>query len=873
VAAFFTFGATAGIAVAAGEVAAICQEISVAINLVTTVLDTVNSGVLQPCVLLFRALHSFTSQADPREVEAAGSEISTAAANSGAALGAFIGGKAAQVGGRPRPSVEEGPPPPHREAPDTPPPASGDGPVVRFQEPPAGAAHAEGGPAPAADVAAPPPAADVAAPAARAEPQQLTLPGTDVPAGPRPAPGPVPQGPHPITPDVEIRGRDFDVRLRDPTSTAPAAAGEIGPHGQHGARGPDLISEHIIPGAQMRDVSVDPARGAPDWQRSTPAGNEGRDYRRATTMVEHAAVSARKTALDNPATTALQQQGGPRNMVEDYLLPSLQRHQQAVDDAIAAGEITPAQATDPVHRALAAQAEMWSLSEVGGSAQARAAGAGGMPRRADRLRAEEARRVRARLASEHIEDIDWAATFPDPNRLAPPGTQLALPGMEHLAPRPAGPVAEQLSFPGMDRPTAPPGQLSLPFEGPPRTPPTPSTPPTAPAGRAALPPAEPAVTPMPPVTTIPATRGAPEATTSGTAMPLAATAGAARTAVAAEAAAGPEAGPAEPTLGSRAREVGALFLPQVFGGGGEPQTYEQRLAAHRARFTEDNQPAEGVERVNPSYAPPPATPAQIVAMQNEILGLLDARARAEQEAQLQSERAAVCEENQDPIQQTIDDTAAGISAVQAHDAAVARRTQLNQEQQQRQTESQGLVAGYPSQATGLLVINAPLAAWEGFTSLASHLPGDAGDKFLEMNQEAQRMQQAFGQMGAEMLGIETQGPARQQELQGDQGRLEETAQQAQASGDGMQQASEGAAGLQEANDAALDEASELETQATDQAEELGASADERTEQADTLAEQLRIWAIAHRAARQQAIDATVARLESEGRTVLSSPAP
>jgi DNA repair exonuclease SbcCD ATPase subunit len=313
-----------------------------------------------------------------------------------------------------------------------------------------------------------------------------------------------------------------------------------------------------------------------------------------------------------------------------------------------------------------------------------------------------------------------------------------------------------------------------------------------------------------------------------------------------------------------------LFLPQLFGPDGEAPTYAQRQAAHRARFTEDNQPAEGVERVNPDYPPPPATPAQITAIQNEILNLLAARALVEQEAEHQSERADHCEANQDPIQQTVDDTTAGISAVQAHNEAIARREAVNQEQQQRQQEVQGLTAGYPSRATGLAALTYPLAAWEGFTSLASHLPGAAGDKMLQMNREAQEMQAAFAQMGAEMLGVDSAGPAREAELQSDQERLETTDAQAQTSEQELNTASEGAAGLQEANEATLAEASQARDTATDQAQQLGEAATQREEQATSLAEQLRVWAEAHKAARDQAIEATVSRLQSEGYTIIGS---
>jgi hypothetical protein len=355
-----------------------------------------------------------------------------------------------------------------------------------------------------------------------------------------------------------------------------------------------------------------------------------------------------------------------------------------------------------------------------------------------------------------------------------------------------------------------------------------------------------------------------------TSSTFSAAAGAARSAVADQTPGGPQPGPGSPTFGTRAHQVGALFLPQVFGGGGEAPKYAERQAAHRARFTGDNQPAEGVERVNPDYPPPPATPAQITAIQNEIMNLLAVRAAAEQEAQHQADRASQCEENQGPIQQTIADTTAGISAVQAHEAAVARREAVNQEQQQRQQESEGLVAGYSSRTAGLAALAAPLAAWEGFTSLASHLPGDAGDSMLRMNQEARKMQEAFDQMGGQMGGVDSASPANKQGLQDDHARLQQTGGLAQTSDEQLHTASTGATGLQQANEAALAEANDRKKTATERAQESSDAAAEREEKANSLAEQLRAWGRLHAQARRRAVAATEQRLQKEGRIVVES---
>jgi hypothetical protein len=141
---------------------------------------------------------------------------------------------------------------------------------------------------------------------------------------------------------------------------------------------------------------------------------------------------------------------------------------------------------------------------------------------------------------------------------------------------------------------------------------------------------------------------------------------------------------------------------------------------------------------------------------------------------------------------------------------------------------------------------------------------------LRMNQEARQLQDAFVQIGAEMLGVDSAGPARQEELQGDQGRLEATGELAQSSDQQLNTASDGAAGLQQANDAALAEATQRRDAATERAQECSDAATEREEQADSLAEQLRAWASGHAQARQQAIAATEQRLQSEGRIVVRS---
>ena len=332
----------------------------------------------------------------------------------------------------------------------------------------------------------------------------------------------------------------------------------------------------------------------------------------------------------------------------------------------------------------------------------------------------------------------------------------------------------------------------------------------------------------------------------------------------------PAAAPHSSNWGTRLGQVGQLFRPHVLGiGDPEGPKPEEVDAQQRGRFTADNQPEKGVERVNPAYPEPPGTPAQLEAIQHEISQLLASRAQAEQEAAHQDGRVQQCEANEGPILQTLDDTTQGISAVQAHEQSVAAHDAANQAQQQRQQESQGLVAGYPSKATGLAVLAVPLAAWQGFTSLASHLPGDAGTKMLQMNDDANKMQSAFLDMGSQMAGVDGAQPARQAELQGDSSRLGATASQAVTSGEDLHTAQAGAQAVRQGNNQAQTEAEQLRDNATQQGQQLESAAKQKQEKAKSLSEQMQAWAAAHKAARQQAIEATEKRLRAEGKIVRS----
>ena len=129
----------------ASPLALTLSTIAGAIGIATMILDAINALVLQRLVTLFRALHTFTSQADPSDVEAQGGRIGEAAGASAGFAGGMVGGLAGGFGvgrGARRLGIPEHPTVPGVEPPR---PAGGDGPTITADPPPL---TAEGLPSP-----------------------------------------------------------------------------------------------------------------------------------------------------------------------------------------------------------------------------------------------------------------------------------------------------------------------------------------------------------------------------------------------------------------------------------------------------------------------------------------------------------------------------------------------------------------------------------------------------------------------------------------------------------------------------------------------------------------------------------------------------
>ena len=207
---------------AMSPVAATLTAISLGIGYATIILDAINALVLKKLIMMYRALHAFTSEADPRDVVTQGHAISQA---SGAAMG-FVGGFAGGVAGgalaEKGVKIAKGKPPTPVPDHPTPPAASGEGPTVKAQPTAEGKPVAQPSPEPQGETKTP----STAAPETKLLPEgsgldkgTATQPGTSVtpsgetgkPPSAAPSSKPLPEDGHIVWSAMEQLGEKFDM--------------------------------------------------------------------------------------------------------------------------------------------------------------------------------------------------------------------------------------------------------------------------------------------------------------------------------------------------------------------------------------------------------------------------------------------------------------------------------------------------------------------------------------------------------------------------------------------------------------------------------------------------------------------------------------
>ncbi|WP_198433070.1 DUF4157 domain-containing protein [Burkholderia ubonensis] len=291
-------------------------------------------------------------------------------------------------------------------------------------------------------------------------------------------------------------------------------------------------------------------------------------------------------------------------------------------------------------------------------------------------------------------------------------------------------------------------------------------------------------------------------------------------------------------------------------------------AAEIADATEAAEPI--VERVNPAYQPPPATPDDLVSLRNQIIDTLAARAQAEQFAQLMGKQKAHHEKNEKPLADMKDGTGEAISATEAHQKAIAERDDANKRKGEQEGKVRGKIDDYATRAGQLLSLKLPLKGLARFTGLARSLPDKPGavlrlkNGVLKMNGDATRFLGQLDQMDQTMNDQKTQQAEREKGVKADANTIRQTGDQADKSSKDLQDAKQTTDDFDKNNQARKEDASNQQKGAQQTSNSLSAQAKQKETQAVSLAAAMQFWARGHAKARADAVEQTRKRLADMG---------
>ena len=274
--------------------------------------------------------------------------------------------------------------------------------------------------------------------------------------------------------------------------------------------------------------------------------------------------------------------------------------------------------------------------------------------------------------------------------------------------------------------------------------------------------------------------------------------------------------------------------------------------------------------MNPNYPAPPCSPQDIVDVQNQILQVLDSRAKAEATAAAMTRQEAHHKANEKPLDNMEKGTDEAISATDAHKQAVARRTEANEKKKEKETDTGGKLSDYSNRAAQLTTITVPMKGFERFTSLAYSLPDDwpelVGAKrgILKMNADSKKFLSQLEKMDSTIAGQKAGQPAREAGIQADKSTLTQTDKKADESDKGLKDAKQTTGDLKTDNKDKLKEATTVRTEASSAASSLDSQAQQKQAHVESLAASLQAWAQEHQKARNDALEATKKKLEQRG---------
>ena len=838
----------------ASPLAATLSTIAVGIGLATMALDAINALVLKRLITVFRALHTFQADADPRDIVTQGTAITSAAGAANNFLGGLAGGVAG--GAAAEKGIKLATPKPPENVPNhpTPPAASGEGPKIKA-DPPADAST------PAAKTAAPDAAPDT--PAAKADtpnpPADAPKTAPDAPKASIDAPEAAASKPKPDPNPASFA--DFDDFMKDmsdspfgdklqaehqkasvPPPTAPPGT-KFGtsayrklnrllkreqpkPHpgmqGQHQTKWINATTDIPNPADRM---TVDKISENRMWLQNDPEGPA------SLVLVDPKGGPTRYTIGEVPSTKQLSLRGleppaPERQFQVEHKLMDNYLTEKAYEKILKAD---PNANPNLVNLWGGAEAR-WRMQGIPGQGEWGWQPKTSPPQQLSLKLPEFAPKVPPRAVDPRQLDLFDRPASPAPVKTEPPSGQLDLFAPKNPEPVKATPVPD-------DVPTAMPATTTpvaddVPV---PATPPLAKTPIGVGSGRPAG--GLPSFVPRRP--TGPGTQED-----------------------------GFGAGIARNWHGAMGMDPRASTAALVLGG---PAGL---LAAHAASelgkgFAQARREPV-IEHVKPDYEPPPGSPQDVVDLQNDMLKILEQRAAVEGVQSSAGTEQSRHKANEMPVDTLQQGTDKALSAKDAHEQMVARRATANASKSENEGRAKERIDDYPTQAAKLTTLTGPMRAVQRFTSLAAILPDSpdvlVGAKrgILKLSADSKRFLDQLDGVDKSMKAQSAAQPAREKQIAADASTIKETEDQAKTSGDTLSQTKDAAAKFKDDNAANKDAAGKLKADAAKTGASLEADAQQKDTEAKSLAAALDAWAHKHSQARTDAVNKTKARLEAKG---------
>ena len=294
---------------------------------------------------------------------------------------------------------------------------------------------------------------------------------------------------------------------------------------------------------------------------------------------------------------------------------------------------------------------------------------------------------------------------------------------------------------------------------------------------------------------------------------------------------------------------------------------------HGENGGEEGEPV--VEQVNPQYEAPPGTQEDLDRLTADIHRTLTARSRAEHDRDHAGAVADAARAQSLNVAQAQTDVTETLAASQDHRGAVQEHLQANERSATQHEEGGAKVQDAGSRLAGVATLETLLAGWSGFTGVvlrfSSVLPDRAVNAFQRMNNDSTQFMVKLAHIKGEVAGQQGDQPARGAVIAQTGARITATGAQADGTHAGLLQSQQRGAELAALNRDHVATAEQSQAAAAAQATQADATATGLQEQRQTLAAGMAAWAARHRAARKQAVDEAERRLTARGLRVTRRP--